>query len=1021
MYNRNNQLVQLVYELSDSLFFDYALRYIEHFVHELWNQYELEHSKTNYRTYIQDHLISVRKDELTTKTLFNCLTRYYPQIKNIPMPTTKDKQWKRQVIKHNEPMPISVSEEMLDPTVQDIPLTAMNQQEILLDVVCTKLPYFFQNYDIISKLVEETAFQTITPKSKIKTAFKPTSSSFMSPKRSLNKKTKIQPKSLQDIDTDIVPVTSNVTSLTTSLVNCKMRKNVSEERDMVKKGDEATSTAAFIKYLPKGEELSLDETFLCDIHNMPVTSKQTLIDLRNHIPRIQELLANAALIDNQVRAVAQAIKQESNVSSTFIVGASKSTLPEKKCVSTSTDNSPLIKFVTKSQTAVKSILRESQSSKPDVHSNEVVQQVSYPSTKVDHSTNPLPHLVPGRSPSGKTRYPKPEELEQIIKEEEEEEEITSLIKHSFSAKQSLAKELSPEKKRRTSVSISLKEQTRNYPVKNAVGLHVSNSSALSAIQLVNEVLMAVCETYPSLVIADQHQPLTKQQQRKFDSISTVSSGHLSSKKQQSQDDIQSSTHRADVCAVVSTKQQSTIPEDPHEISTESWRTLFNELFQLTPHHIRQEMCALLCHNSVKGVGSQIAFSDDEKETLTIKNAKIKDLEIGEQSSSIMMLSEHDDNSSILLSILGTIDYIVNGSGTKPNKEQKSVTMMSETGISSTTTIEFQNPANHPIRCDLSLKGTNSSPSIQQYFRILLDKFDNITINSREKFHIPIAFCPETLCRYEAKLIVKGRLPPGRTWSIENSDTSELTWSYPLQGIAYNWLDTKNDQPITIECVCGQRIEQQIEFDIDKQNLHIDEQLSDKKVSTAIEEYVIEDDNILKNCVGVQLLKRTQDENRKVDHLIFNIVYSPSKHITTDANLSLTLATGGILKYPLRFVTIDASPDDEIILEASGLNKSSTIGFRLYSPTSSPISFNAYFTQNSDQSFTISPSSGELLPVASNGTLFKISFCPSVYGRTYNATLIISADEIEWKYTVKGIPVPAYDPPRTHSSLPSVND
>lgn len=57
----------------------------------------------------------------------------------------------------------------------------------------------------------------------------------------------------------------------------------------------------------------------------------------------------------------------------------------------------------------------------------------------------------------------------------------------------------------------------------------------------------------------------------------------------------------------------------------------------------------------------------------------------------------------------------------------------------------------------------------------------------------------------------------------------------------------------------------------------------------------------------------------------------------DCILVLTLATGGQLKYPLRFVKLDASPDDEIILEAVGLNKVSTVGFRLYSPSEYVIS------------------------------------------------------------------------------------
>ena len=133
----------------------------------------------------------------------------------------------------------------------------------------------------------------------------------------------------------------------------------------------------------------------------------------------------------------------------------------------------------------------------------------------------------------------------------------------------------------------------------------------------------------------------------------------------------------------------------------------------------------------------------------------------------------------------------------------------------------------------------------------------------------------------------------------------------------------------------------------------------------------------------------------------------------DCILVLTLATGGQLKYPLRFATLDAPPDDEITLEALGLHKTSTIGFRLYSPTeyvieslrspsldhlfsrsfvtnnnSSPISFQAYFTANSDRSLSITPEQGELLPANSNGTLLKISFCPTVYGRSYQGMLIV---------------------------------
>ena len=53
-----------------------------------------------------------------------------------------------------------------------------------------------------------------------------------------------------------------------------------------------------------------------------------------------------------------------------------------------------------------------------------------------------------------------------------------------------------------------------------------------------------------------------------------------------------------------------------------------------------------------------------------------------------------------------------------------------------------------------------------------------------------------------------------------------------------------------------------------------------------------------------------------------------------------------------------------------------------------MSFNAYFAAGSDPEFTVSPSSGELLPVGTNGTQLNVSFLPSVYGKIYTGKLIV---------------------------------
>jgi len=44
------------------------------------------------------------------------------------------------------------------------------------------------------------------------------------------------------------------------------------------------------------------------------------------------------------------------------------------------------------------------------------------------------------------------------------------------------------------------------------------------------------------------------------------------------------------------------------------------------------------------------------------------------------------------------------------------------------------------------------------------------------------------------------------------------------------------------------------------------------------------------------------------------------------------ALGGQWRFPLQFVATEAVPDDTIIIEAAGLNKESSVGFRLNSQT-----------------------------------------------------------------------------------------
>lgn len=50
----------------------------------------------------------------------------------------------------------------------------------------------------------------------------------------------------------------------------------------------------------------------------------------------------------------------------------------------------------------------------------------------------------------------------------------------------------------------------------------------------------------------------------------------------------------------------------------------------------------------------------------------------------------------------------------------------------------------------------------------------------------------------------------------------------------------------------------------------------------------------------------------------------------DIMLVIQSATGGIWKFPVRFVATEPTPDDTITIEAAGLSKTSSIGIRLTS-------------------------------------------------------------------------------------------
>ena len=52
----------------------------------------------------------------------------------------------------------------------------------------------------------------------------------------------------------------------------------------------------------------------------------------------------------------------------------------------------------------------------------------------------------------------------------------------------------------------------------------------------------------------------------------------------------------------------------------------------------------------------------------------------------------------------------------------------------------------------------------------------------------------------------------------------------------------------------------------------------------------------------------------------------------NVELFVQSALGGQWRFPLQFIATEAAPDDTIVVETAGLNKESSVGFRLFSQT-----------------------------------------------------------------------------------------
>ncbi|XP_052808119.1 cilia- and flagella-associated protein 47-like isoform X2 [Mya arenaria] len=415
--------------------------------------------------------------------------------------------------------------------------------------------------------------------------------------------------------------------------------------------------------------------------------------------------------------------------------------------------------------------------------------------------------------------------------------------------------------------------------------------------------------------------------------------------------------------------------------------------------------------------------------------------------------------------LGEWVFVGSGTGLLPGT-QDPVSVFTVAGSNTTLIIPFRNPMDTAVLCEVMLRDKNSSleetlegkadADNNSPFCLLLKRKFSIRVGPKSTLDIPVCFAPTEMTMFEAICTVIVTREDGEKWNYVPRDSQgyqlsrtgsdgirEVRWVFPIQGIPES-RPIKESYGAMIECQARDRLEERLEVtlagvapvtsgpmksiytrSITPKNespklpdgIVVGESLATAEEFTYTLTYKGKDSQEdLQNSVALQLVRQHRDTASGLVVLVFNVIFNPFRTMDHGVTLEVKASQGGVWKFPIRFLALEPPEDDVLDIEASGLDQDSYVGFRLTSQSKHPVSYNAYFTAGSDPEFSVTPSSGELLPVGTNGSLIRVGFCPAVYGKIYTGKLVVQTPDMQWSYNVRGV-LPEYAPPRGISSRP----
>ncbi|XP_074521086.1 cilia- and flagella-associated protein 47-like [Halichoeres trimaculatus] len=355
--------------------------------------------------------------------------------------------------------------------------------------------------------------------------------------------------------------------------------------------------------------------------------------------------------------------------------------------------------------------------------------------------------------------------------------------------------------------------------------------------------------------------------------------------------------------------------------------------------------------------------------------------------------------------------LLSGRGLKP-QIQEPLIISSPTGFPSSITIPFTNPTELPAELSATLTDADPSGSPnchraaahEEAFRVPLSLSEGVQISGGASLDVPVVFEPHSMEIQQAWLCIT--LKPensskhsSRKESLRSEqEPSTICWIYPLRGIPVE-TPVENSPLGVLVCEAGCQLERKVDVELSGCVPWNQEQGED--VSQVTEDFSCSVAADVEHSLSASIDAARRDPESGVGTLTLSVVYTPLRPCRCEAVLAVQCVSGRIWKFPFKLVATEPQVDDVILIETSKQGETSAVGFRLTSTTRRPEPFTAAFLPgSSSKEFTVTPSSGVLPPVGSDGALITVSFTPDTYGE-HRARLSIQAADMQWTYEVRG--------------------